>query len=91
MMRTIHALQDCQVTILIADDNGSGKLVQWYQQAEQGSFQIVPAYLQDFLGNSNQQYGVAMMALTPTVVLTSMTTTTNMTTTDNNLPRIEWW
>lgn len=81
MMRTIHAIQQCHATILVADDNGSGKLVQWYQQPQQGNFQIVPPYLQEFLGNPNQKYGVAMMALTPSLTADGTA----------NLPRVEWW
>jgi ribosomal protein S18 acetylase RimI-like enzyme len=55
-----HAAYGSDLTVLVADDDGSGKLVQWYEQ--QGFMRA--AELQDILGSPNQQYGVAMVGPT---------------------------
>jgi ribosomal protein S18 acetylase RimI-like enzyme len=60
VISVIHALQDCDFTLLVADDDGSGKLVRWY---ERYGFQRA-SKLQDFLGSPNQKYGVTMVAPT---------------------------
>lgn len=60
VIATIHALQSCDFTVLVADDDGSGKLVQWY---EAHGFKKAPK-LQDFMGSPGGQYGITMMAPT---------------------------
>lgn len=60
VISTIHGLQGCDFTLLVADDKGSGKLVHWY---EQHGFTQAPL-LQEMLGSPSQQYGVAMIAPT---------------------------
>jgi GNAT superfamily N-acetyltransferase len=57
---TIHSLQGCDFTLLVADDNGSGKLVKWY---EQHGFSQAPL-LQDMLGSPGGKYGITMIAPT---------------------------
>eukprot|EP00980_Cylindrotheca_fusiformis_P028231 scaffold22588_cov114-Cylindrotheca_fusiformis.AAC.3 len=60
----IQNIQACDFTMLVADDDGSGRLVQWYQQQQQhGGFQIAPK-LQEMLGSPNKIHGIAMMAPT---------------------------
>mmetsp|Transcript_19724 Transcript_19724/g.29912 ORF Transcript_19724/g.29912 Transcript_19724/m.29912 type:complete len:250 (-) Transcript_19724:190-939(-) len=54
----IHATQGCDFTLLVADDDGSGKLVSWY---EKYGFKKAPK-LQNLLGSPNGEYGVTMMA-----------------------------
>ena len=56
----IHASQNCDFTLLVADENGSGRLLAWY---ERYGFRQAPM-LQDLLGSPNQQYGVAMIGPT---------------------------
>jgi GNAT superfamily N-acetyltransferase len=60
VISTIHSLQGCDFTILVADDNGSGKLVRWY---ERHGFSRAPL-LQDMLGSPEGKYGIAMIAPT---------------------------
>lgn len=60
VISTIHSLQGCDFTVLVADDDGSGKLVKWY---EQHGFTQAPL-LQDMLGSPNKKYGIAMIAPT---------------------------
>jgi hypothetical protein len=56
----IHAIQGCDFTVLVADDNGSGKLIQWYE--EQG-YSKAPK-LQECFGSPNGVHGVTMIAPT---------------------------
>ena len=56
----VHAFLQCDYTLLVADDNGSGKLVDWYQR--QG-YATAPL-LQTLLGSPDQRYGVAMVGPT---------------------------
>jgi len=56
----VQAQQDCDLTVLIANDDGSGKLVRWYKQ--QG-FVEAPE-LQSVLGSPERKFGVAMVART---------------------------
>lgn len=56
----IQAFQNCDFCMLVADDNGSGRLVEWY---EQHGFLQAPM-LQDFLGSPERRYGVTMMGFT---------------------------
>lgn len=60
VIATIHATQGCDFTILVADDDGSGKLIEWYQQH---GFGVAPK-LQALLGSPNGEYGTTMMAPT---------------------------
>ena len=53
----IHAHQGSDLTVLVADDKGSGKLVEWYQRH---GFYLAPR-LQDLLGSPNQIYGITMI------------------------------
>jgi hypothetical protein len=69
----VHAWQACDFTLLVADDEGSGKLVTWY---EDHSYQQAPL-LQELLGSSNAQYGVAMMGPTNATLPADC--------------RIQWW
>jgi hypothetical protein len=71
----IHVFQNCDFTLLVADEKGSGKLVSWY---ETHGFQQAPL-LQDLLGSPNQKYGVAMIG--PTDTGTSLPQDC----------RLEWW
>lgn len=64
VISTIHSIQGCDFTLLVADDDGSGKLVEWY---EEHGFSQAPL-LQDLLGSPGGQYGVAMMAPTSNVI-----------------------
>ena len=54
----IHSKVGCGYTVLVADDDGSGKLVSWYEQ--HGFFQA--PLLQDLLGSPDGVFGVAMIA-----------------------------
>jgi len=54
----LHTVQGCDFTVLVADDNGSGKLVEWY---EKHGFKRAPL-LQDMMGSPGASFGVSMMA-----------------------------
>jgi hypothetical protein len=56
----IQAIQGIDFTMLVVDDNGSGKLVEWYLQ--QG-YSKAPK-LQDLLGSPNAEHGITMIAPT---------------------------
>jgi GNAT superfamily N-acetyltransferase len=56
----IHAIQGCDFTVLVVDDDGSGKLIDWY---EQKGYSKAPK-LQNMLGSPNAINGITMM--TPT-------------------------
>lgn len=56
----VHAYLNCDFTLLVADDNGGGKLVDWYQRH---GYERAPL-LQDLLGSPNQKYGVTMLGPT---------------------------
>jgi hypothetical protein len=60
----MHAIQGCDFTVLVADDNGSGKLVEWYQQK---GYLLAPK-LQDVFGSPNQTYGITMIAPTQSLL-----------------------
>mmetsp|Transcript_16588 Transcript_16588/g.19672 ORF Transcript_16588/g.19672 Transcript_16588/m.19672 type:complete len:309 (-) Transcript_16588:578-1504(-) len=53
----IHTVQNCDFTVLVADDDGSGKLVRWY---ERNGFLAAPD-LQDLFGSPGGKFGVTMM------------------------------
>lgn len=57
----VHASQGCDFTVLVADDDGSGKLVKWY---ESHGYTKAPK-LQDVFGSPGGKYGITMIA--PTV------------------------
>jgi hypothetical protein len=57
VISTIHSIQGCDFTLLVADDDGSGNLIKWYE--EQG-FSQAPL-LQDLLGSPGGKYGIALM------------------------------
>ena len=54
----IHAVQGVDFTVLVADDNGSGKLVHWYIK---NGYSKAPK-LQDLLGSPNAIHGTSMIA-----------------------------
>jgi GNAT superfamily N-acetyltransferase len=60
----IQAVQYCDFTILVVDDDGSGKLVEWY---EKNGYSRAPK-LQDMLGSPNAVNGVTMIAPTRQVL-----------------------
>ena len=60
----IHAIQSCDFTVLVVDDNGSGKLVEWY---EANGYVKAPK-LQAALGSPGGIHGVTMIAPTQRVV-----------------------
>lgn len=57
VISTIHSIQGCDFTLLVADDDGSGNLVSWY---ENHGFSQAPL-LQDLFGSPGKQFGVAMI------------------------------
>lgn len=60
VISAIHAVQGCDFTVLVADDNGSGKLVEWY---EAHGFKRAPK-LQDMMGSPGGKFGTTMIAPT---------------------------
>lgn len=60
----VQAAQGCDFTVLVADDDGSGKLLGWY---EKNGFQRAPK-LQDVLGSPNAIHGVTMIAPTKAIL-----------------------
>jgi hypothetical protein len=66
----IHAIQGCDFTVLVADDNGSRKLVDWYER--HGGYKQAPK-LQDILGSPNAVNGITMIAPTNQVLPTNCT------------------
>ena len=56
----IHAIQGCDFTVLVADDNGSGKLIDWYQRH---GFAKAPK-LQNLMGSPNAVHGITMISPT---------------------------
>lgn len=57
---SIHAFNGCDFTVLVTDDNGSGKLVQWY---ESNGFSKAPK-LQNMMGSPGGKYGDTMISPT---------------------------
>lgn len=53
----IQTVQGCDFTVLVADDNGSGRLVNFYKE---NGYNIAPK-LQDLFGSSGGEYGVTMI------------------------------
>jgi GNAT superfamily N-acetyltransferase len=60
----VHSVQGCDFTVLVADDNGSGKLVEWY---ERHGFMKAPK-LQDVFGSPDGKYGITMIRPTQSVL-----------------------
>lgn len=60
VISTIHAMQGIDFTLLVADDDGSGKLVAWY---EAHGYKRAPK-LQDILGSPGGKYGITMIGPT---------------------------
>lgn len=58
VISAIQAVQAVDFTILVADDNGSGGLVRWY---EEHGYSKAPR-LQNMLGSPNKENGVAMIS-----------------------------
>ena len=58
VIAAIHAVQAVDFTVLVADDDGSGGLVRWY---ERHGYSRAPR-LQDALGSPEGAHGVAMIA-----------------------------
>ena len=58
VISAIQSVQAVDFTILVADDNGSGGLVRWY---EDHGYSRAPL-LQNMLGSPNKENGVAMIA-----------------------------
>jgi hypothetical protein len=56
----IHAVQGIDFTVLVVDDNGSGKLVEWYTQ---NGYSKAPK-LQEILGSPNAVNGITMISPT---------------------------
>jgi hypothetical protein len=60
VLSLIHAIQGCDFTVLVADDNGSGRLVEWYLE---NGYSIAPK-LQECFGSPNELHGKTMIAPT---------------------------
>ena len=58
----IHAKVDCYYAGFVADDQGSGKLVEWYENHVFSKALL----LQDLMGSPYGVYGLTMIAPTPT-------------------------
>lgn len=58
VISAIQSVQAVDFTVLVADDNGSGGLVRWY---EEHGYSKAPK-LQDILGSPDEQNGVAMIS-----------------------------
>jgi len=63
VIRTIHTIQGCDFSLLVVDDDGSGKLVDWY---EKNGYSKAPK-LQNILGSPDAANGISMIG--PTNVL----------------------
>ncbi len=53
----IQTVQGCDFTVLVADDDGSNKLISWYEKC---GFSIAPK-LQDIFGSPGGKFGVTMI------------------------------
>lgn len=60
----IHAIQGMDFTVLVVDDDGSGKLIEWYQQ----NGYVKAPRLQDILGSPNAENGITMIAPTNAIL-----------------------
>lgn len=75
IISSIHALQRCDFTILVADDDGSGKLIDWYST---NGFEKAPL-MQDLMGSPGGTYGTTMIR--PTIVSAEF----------YNECKVKWW
>lgn len=75
VISAIHAIQRCDFTVLVADDNGSGKLVDWYSK---NNFEKAPL-LQEVMGSPDGKFGATMIR--PTAVSNNFYDECN----------IKWW
>ena len=57
VIAAIQTIQGSDFTVLVADDDGSGKLTQWYEGC---GFRVAPK-LQGLFGSTDGEYGVAMI------------------------------
>lgn len=80
----IHAVQGCDFTVLVADDDGSQKLVEWY---EQNGYTCAPK-LQNVFGSPGKKYGTTMMAPTQSIRVLTNDTQEEQKPTDCI---IQWW
>jgi len=60
VIRCIHAIQGCDFTVLVVDDNGSGKLNDWYLK---NGYSKAPK-LQGILGSPDAIHGITLIAPT---------------------------
>jgi GNAT superfamily N-acetyltransferase len=58
VISAIHSVQAVDFTVLVADDNGSGGLVKWY---ETNGFSKAPL-MQKVLGSPDGKFGVSMIS-----------------------------
>jgi GNAT superfamily N-acetyltransferase len=63
VIAAIHAAQGISFTVLVADDDGSNKLVEWYESSQpiERQFRRAPK-LQNLMGSPGGKFGVTMMA-----------------------------
>ena len=54
----IHAIQGCDFTVLVVDDNGSGKLIDWYTKH---GYSKAPK-IQNIMGSPDGVHGITMIA-----------------------------
>lgn len=57
VIAAIQTVQGSDFTVLVADDDGSGKLVRWYEEC---GFRVAPK-MQGLFGSADGEYGVAMI------------------------------
>ncbi len=57
VIAAIQTVQGCDFTVLVADDNGSGKLIDWYKDA---GYELAPK-LQDLFGSPGGSFGSTMI------------------------------
>jgi len=60
VITAIHAFQRCNFTVLVADDNGNGKLIKWYKR---NGFMLAPK-LGELFGSPGGKYGPTMIKST---------------------------
>jgi len=58
VISAIQSIQAVDFTVLVADDNGSGNLVRWYQEHDYSKAPL----LQDILGSPNKTNGISMIS-----------------------------
>jgi GNAT superfamily N-acetyltransferase len=65
VIQSLQSQAGCKYTVLVADDDGSGSLVDWYSQR---GFIRAPG-LQDVMGSPNAQFGTTMICKTDNMCL----------------------